>query len=83
MDQDLSARICQQGIIYNGSLPIYHLVEDFALLSSATVHAQSCLHCVSLACVENSHRCTMKTIKRDVCSCHFAGLSFAVPFRSG
>lgn len=41
MDQDPSAQVCQQGIIYNDSLPIYHLVEDFAIVSSALMHAHS------------------------------------------
>lgn len=41
MDQDPSARICQQGIIYNDSLPIYHLVEDFAIISLALMCAHS------------------------------------------
>lgn len=41
MDQDLSACICQQGIIYSDSLRVYHLVEYFALLSPALMHAYS------------------------------------------
>lgn len=41
MDQDLPAHVCQQGIIYNDSLHVYHLVEDFALLSPALTHAYS------------------------------------------
>lgn len=41
MDQDLSAHMCQQRTYYNDSLPIYYLVEGFALLSSALMCALS------------------------------------------